>query len=129
MSTVQELAESTLGTAERFSVKAELARADHELDPGETVEMLAVGRYEGVGNSLIILTDRRIVALNETGPMFRKKLQAHDLRFSRITSVQSENGRVHGKIILNTNSGDIEIEKMLPTGRAVEMGRALRSRL
>jgi len=129
MTDVQKLAETVLGRAERFSVKAELKRAGEILDDGEEVELLAVGSYEGAGNSLILVTDRRVIALNETGGIFGKKLAVHDVPYSRITSVSSQVGRVHGAVTLASSGGDMEIERILPPGRAAELAGVVRRRL
>lgn len=128
MPSISDLAETTLGRAERFSVKAELKRADTTLLPDETVHLIAVGSYRGAGNSLILLTDTRLVALNEVGA-FAKKLQVHDVRFDRVSSVQSESGRVSGSVTLNTSGGDVEIGKVLPTGRAEQVAAFIRSKM
>ena len=128
VTTIAELAETTLGRAERFSVKKELAKADTTLLPDETVHLIAVGSYRGAGNSLILVTDTRIVALNEVGS-FSKRLQVHDVRYDRVSSVQSEAGRISGSVKLNTSGGDIEIDKILPTGRADEVAAFIRSRM
>ena len=128
MADIQALAESTLGRAERFSVKAEIKRADEVIDPGETVEMLAVGSYKGSGNSLVILTDTRLIVLNETGA-FAKKLHVHDMLHRRVSNVRTESGRVHGKLTLSSSGDDMEIDRILPTGRSDEIARAIRARL
>lgn len=128
MADIQQLAETTLGKIERYSVKAELKRAHEVIQPGETVQMIAVGNYKGAGNSLVIVTEQRLVAINETGA-FNKKLQTHDVRYDRVSSVQSESSKVSGSVTLNTSGGDIEIEKVLPTGRATEVATYVRSRI
>jgi len=128
MTDVQQLAETTLGKFERMSVKAELKRADEVIQSGERVEMLAVGSYRGSGNSLIIATDRRLIALNETG-MFGKKLQVHDITYSHISHVASEAGVTNGKIMIAASGGDIDIERILPTGRSAEIANYIRTRL
>lgn len=125
---IQHLAETTLGTLERFSVKAELKRAHDVIQPGETVQMLAVGAYKGAGNNLIIVTDQRLIAINEVGA-FNKRLQTHDVRHERVSSVQSESSRASGRITLNTSGGDVDIEKVLPTGRSDEIANYIRSRI
>lgn len=129
MADVQQLAETTLGKSERFSVKAELQRAASVLHPNETVTMIAVGNYRGGGNSLLIATDQRLVALNQTGAFMSKKLQVHDVRYDRVSSVQSASGRVSGSVTLNTAGGDVDIEKILPSGRADELAAFIRSKM
>lgn len=128
MADIQELAETTLGKMERFSVKAELKRASEVIQAGETVQMLGVGNYKGAGNSLIIATDQRIIALNETGSFVSKKLQVHDIAYGRISHVGSETGRL-GKLSMNASGGDIEIDKFLPGERAGEIASYIRDRM
>lgn len=101
MPDIQQLAESTLGRVERLSVKAELKRAGEIIQPGEDVAMLAVGSYTGSGNNLIIVTDRRLIAINEVGA-FNKRLHVQDITYDRITHVQSEDSRINGRVILAT---------------------------
>lgn len=110
MPDIQQLAESTLGRVERLSVKAELKRAGEIIQPGEDVAMLAVGSYTGSGNNLIIVTDRRLIAINEVGA-FNKRLHVQDITYDRITHVQSEDSRINGRVILATAGGEIEGSK------------------
>lgn len=128
MGDVQQMAEATLGRFERASVKAELKRAAEVLKPGETVAMLAVGSYTGAGNSLLLVTDQRFIAVNETGGFMGKKLQVHDIAFDRVSHVSSETGRL-GKLTINASGGDIEVDKVLPGERAGEIASFIREQL
>lgn len=127
MATVQELAETTLDRLQRYTVKAELKRADEVIQPNEAVQMVAIGSHKGAGNSLVVVTDQRIVLMNETGG-FTKKLQVHDITYHKISHVSSEIGRL-GTLKLNASGGDIEIEKMLPGPRAGEIASYIRDRI
>lgn len=129
MTDVQQLAEATLGRAERFSVRPELARAQEILDDGETVALVAVGSHTGSGNSLVLATDRRLVVLNQTGGAFRKRLQTDDVPYTRVARVTAEAGTVSGTLTLATAGGDLTIERILPPGRAAELAAHIRARL
>lgn len=129
MTDIQQLAETTLGRADRFSVRAELGRAAEILEDDETVAMIATGAWEGAGNSLIVATDRRLIALNQTGGLLGKKLHVQDVPYARVTSVRSDAGRVNGSLTLTVSGGDVSIGRILPTGRAAELAAFIRRSL
>ncbi len=126
---VHALAETTLGRAERYSVRPEIERAPEILDAGETVALIAVGTFHGSGNSLILATDRRLIVVNQSRGLFGKKLRVDDVAYDRIQRVGSETGTVSGTLALATAGGDLAIERILPPGRAAELAAYVRARL
>jgi hypothetical protein len=121
--TIEQLADG-LGRMERASVKAELKRAAEVLLPDEQPSIVAVGRYEGAGNSLLILTDRRFIIVNETGS-FTKTLNTRDVVRSRITDVESKISR-NGEITIHTAATKIRVHGILPVANATQIANALR---
>lgn len=127
MPTIEELAEP-LGKLGRASVKAELRRVGDALMPGEEPLMLGTGQYEGIGNSLLIVTEQRLVAMNETGA-FSKKLITRDIRFDQVTDVQVDQGIAAGTLMLLTAGGSFQIKTVLPQGRATDIANHVRQRM
>lgn len=127
MPTIEELAEP-LGRLGRASVKAELKRTGDALMPGEAPNMLAVGQYEGIGNSLLLLTDTRLIAMNETGT-FGKKLITRDVQFDRVTDVQVDQGLATGTLTLSTAGDRFVIKSVLPAGAATTIANHIRQRM
>lgn len=118
------IADSKLSRQIRFAVRRELKKLPDVLAEGEVIETMAQGAYDRK-NGLVVLTDRRVVFLEEG--MMRHRLE--DFPYAKISSVQSEKGMMYGKVTIFASGNSAKIENVHPKERAVEIGDFIRNRL
>jgi hypothetical protein len=121
---IEELAESKLGKAGRVIVRREIRKLSGKLGDREEVVNLARGKYDGK-QGLLIVTDRRVLFVEEG--VVRSRIE--DFPYERVSSVQTERGVVHGKVIIFASGNKAEIDNIMPKDRAVEIGDYTRAKI
>ncbi len=123
-SRVAQLSKVKLDGPIRWIVRKELKKVPELLSNGEELVNLAQGFYDGK-NGLVALTDRRVLFIEEG--MFRSRLE--DFSFDRISSVQTEKGFAHGKLVVFVSGNKAILEKISPKERAIEIGDMIRDKI
>jgi len=119
---IEELAKNKLDM--RMGVGKELKKLPGLLLETEKVLNLARGTYDGK-QGLVVLTDRRVMFMDEGA--FRSRLE--DFPYSKVSSIQSEKGMMHGKLTVFASGNKAEIRNVVPKERAVEIGDYVRHRI
>jgi len=122
---VDQLAQDKLDRAIRWAVRRELQKLPSVLDEREDLVNLAQGNYDDK-NGLVVVTARRVVFLEE-GLAFRSRLE--DFPYGRISSVQTEQSMLSGKLTIFASGNKAVIKNVYPKARAVEIGDYVRGRL
>lgn len=125
MTTPEEIAElAKAKLSHRLGVRKELKQLPSLLQEGEPVLNMAAGQYDG-RQGLIVATDRRVIFYEKGLGRSRQE----DFGFSKISSVQSETGRLSGKLIIFASGNKAVIDSILPKERAPELGDYLRTKI
>src|SRR5262245_45493486 len=91
----------------RFGAGRELKRLTNHLWEGETVHLMAAGRY-GAGLGLVVLTDRRLLFVMDG--MTRQTIE--DFPLEKISSVQWSAGMVQGTLTVFASGNKADIDQI-----------------
>lgn len=126
---IADLADQKLSGMFKWARRRDLRRLPEMLGDGESVVALAQGNrspwWYAAGYWLIVLTDRRILLMRQTG--VREKLQ--DFAFDRIRSVESNSDRMGGKLAILIPEHRVVIDSIAPKAAAAEIADYIRARI